>query len=89
MRWRNLFLLMAIIGGSITAAGLLLSAPIGVADRLLNSDRGMDMAPAVLALGVALIVWSTALRGLVEPPQAERRGCTGESRGDSSAEIAP
>ncbi len=66
MRWRNLFLLMAIIGGSIAVAGLLVSAPTGVADRLLNSDRGMDMAPAVLALGVALIVWSTALWGLVE-----------------------
>jgi hypothetical protein len=80
---------MAIIGGSIAVAGLLLSAPVGVADHLLSSDRGMDMAPAVLALGVALIAWSAALWGLVEPPEAERRGCTRESRGDSSAEVAP
>lgn len=66
--WRQPLVPISIIGGLTVAAGLLLALPTGVADRLPNSSRGMDIVPTVLMVGGGLIGWSTAAWRLVDRP---------------------
>lgn len=70
MGWRDLLRLMAVVGVLTVATGFVLSVP-QLADRLLNNDRGSDIVPLVLVVGVALIIWSAAARGLAEASEPE------------------
>ena len=70
MGWRGLLRLIAVVGVLTVATGVVLSVP-QLTDRLLNSDRGSDIVPSVLVVGVALIIWSAAARGLAEASEPE------------------